>query len=267
MFSFTQKGATRRVCVAINTRKSPANEHGLYDFTDAATVYYHDKPPAPAQTDATHNGDIALFPAPTDEVNQRDYIYVCGPSGQGKSTFMANYARLYHQFYPTRKIVLFGGKPKDEAYDSTPCVQRVPPAEWSTFSEDEDVMEKMKEHLIIFDDMKALTEKERAPLVELKNKLVLMGRSYKITVMYSAYIATDGHSTRADISNASMYVLFPAAARRPYMTLLTYHLEYDKEVAKDILSTDSRYVAVVRYRKPIIITQTDLAITDLENIK
>lgn len=261
MFSFLKEGATRRVCAAVNTRKYEYN-----DFSHASTIYFHEKPNVHAMTEAEHTGELKLFPAPTDDEKQRDYVYVCGPSGAGKSTFMANYAKLYHVIFPKRQILLFGGKPKDEAFDDIPYVNRVPSSEWSLFCDDEAVLETLKECLVIFDDMKALTEKERAPLVELKNKLVLMGRSYKITVCYSAYLATDGHSTRSDISNASMYVLFPSAARRPYMTLLTYHLEYDKTVAKEILETDSRFVAVVRYRKPIIITETELRISELEKI-
>jgi len=60
-----------------------------------------------------------------DDPDQRDSIYVTGPSGSGKSCWISKFIGVYRERYSDRDIIVFSGKEEDPALDEW-NVKRVP---------------------------------------------------------------------------------------------------------------------------------------------
>ena len=68
------------------------------------------------------NGTVELIPNP----DKREILYICGPSGVGKSYFTNSYAEKYHKLYPDNKVYLFSKKNEDENFDDKKWIGRKP---------------------------------------------------------------------------------------------------------------------------------------------
>jgi flagellar biosynthesis GTPase FlhF len=74
-----------------------------------------------------------FYQCPTERIDQVDNILVNGPSGVGKTWWTADYAFIFHQMYPDRKIYLISHKPEDKAFDCLDFIIRVPMEEVESF--------------------------------------------------------------------------------------------------------------------------------------
>jgi hypothetical protein len=149
-----------------------------------------------------------LEPYPSLVKDQRQFIYVVGPSGVGKSTWTSFYIKNYHRAFPSNPVYIFSQKKEDKAFDIYEFVERViiddewlqpPPLLPDDFSNS----------LCVFDDIENIpNDKVKVEVYKLKDAMLETGRSLKINVIVCCHLGMNFHSTRKDLNELSHVVMF-----------------------------------------------------------
>lgn len=154
-------------------------------------------------TDSGH-----LEPYPSLVKDQRQFIYVVGPSGVGKSTWTSFYMKHYHRAFPTNPVYIFSQKKEDKAFDKYDFTTRVViDDEW--LQGDPFLPEDFSNSLCVFDDIENIpNDKVKVEVYKLKDAMLETGRSMKINVIVCCHLGMNYKSTRKDLNELSHIVMF-----------------------------------------------------------
>ncbi len=225
-------------------------------------IYYDDKKPKISnlllnKVDSqliTERG--SFFPIPST-VADRDAIYIVGKSGCGKSSWAANYVKIYHQMYPDNGIYLLTNKDKDPVFDVLKYIKRIPidkylipPEEGEEADEDDQgvIYEDFENSLVIFDDVDSFSDKilEKA-ILKLQNDIYMLGRSKHISILHLKHIGRDHAKSKIALQEMTGIVLFPGISN-PYATkkILEVYVDLDKHKISEILKlkSSSRWIYI-----------------------
>ncbi|MFA9263024.1 MAG: hypothetical protein ACEQSB_06805 [Undibacterium sp.] len=157
-------------------------------------------------------------------------ILIAGPSGAGKTWVAAHWAAVYHALFPTREILLFSMKEKDENFDVLPFITRVPRERWDEYlgssktqksrkrvkmnEEDEErppgepyKIEELANKLFIFDDIGS--DSRAAELDAFRLKVMTTGRQSQIDVISCTHLISYSNSNREMLAEITRIVVFP----------------------------------------------------------
>ena len=195
---------------------------------------------------------LSLFPIIPDFIKdeQVDRIYVCGETGCGKSSFIAEYIIKFLNKYPKATLLLFSSKKEDKCLDSFKQVRRV-------VIDDEilnnpytlqEISSNTKPTLAIFDDIEDFPNKKLNKEVErLRDEILRNGRSYGIYSIFVHHNPTDYKATRNMIFEANKVVIFPKrSGKGTYNYLLEKKLLISKEQIDIINKAKSSFVCIVK---------------------
>lgn len=182
------------------------------------------------------------------------HLFITGPTGSGKSTFAAKYAKLYKRLYPERKVYLFSDIDKDEPLDKIK-VKRVILDERMY----EEPLDKklFKDSLVIFDDIDNIKNKKiRDATRDFRDELLNNGRHNKTSVLSLNHNAMSNQHTKASLSETKALVLFLNAGDDYRLkNVLEKYCSFDKKEIKDILKLKSRYIYVHKHFPKYILTE------------
>lgn len=204
--------------------------------------------------------DSVFFPSIPDfkKDEQVDRVYVCGETGCGKSSFIAEYLVRFLDIYPKATILLFSSKKDDKCLDKFKQVIRV--------NIDDDIFHNpytlveissnSKPTLCIFDDIEDFPNKKINKEVErLRDEIMRNGRSYGIYSIFVHHNPTDYKATRNMIFEANKVVIFPKrSGKGTYNYLLDKKLLISKEHIELINNLKSNYVCIVKQIPKCIIS-------------
>lgn len=213
-----------------------------------------------------------VYPAFTNEENQRDFFLITGPSGAGKTTLAKHLASMYHHILPKNKIIIITQKvtnnkePIDDLHYET--IKKIPYEEWfDHFAEyipedpkitkdkkdkkitalpPPDLLQKIKRYkfrdiktfansLYIFDDIESVQPKSYSDfLVKAKEMIISLGRADNIQVILCNHMHGN-FKGRNDLNQTTHMAFFP-----PKMT--QYHLEY---ALREYLKYDSNRIKMI----------------------
>jgi hypothetical protein len=194
--------------------------------------------------------DKSFFPIITDffKTEQTQKIYVSGASGCGKSTFIREYVLHFLKKYGVKSnILLFSSKKEDKALDDLK-LERV--------QIDEDIFANPytlseiagtgKPVLTIFDDIEDFSTKKITKEIErLRDEIMRNGRSYGIFCIYVHHDPCDYKSTKSQLFEANMVVIFPKRSGvGTYNYLLDNKLHLGKKNIDLINTLKSNYVCI-----------------------
>jgi hypothetical protein len=194
----------------------------------------------------------SFFPVIPDfkEDEQVDRIYVCGETGCGKSSFIAEYVRHFLGQYPKATLLLFSSKKEDKCLDTFRQIRRVP------IDDDiyhnpytlQEISSNSKPTLCIFDDIEDFPNKKINKEVErLRDEIMRNGRSYGIYSIFVHHNPTDYKATRNMIFEANKVVIFPKrSGKGTYNYLLEKKLLISKEQIELVNNLKSSYVCIVK---------------------
>jgi energy-coupling factor transporter ATP-binding protein EcfA2 len=193
------------------------------------------------------NDKLRILPE-LDEEN-RDTIMMAGPSGSGKSYSIAQYVELYNEIYPQKKIYLFSAKSRDPILDKYKKIIRVNILDPDFLKIDMNVNEFDTNCLTIFDDIDSLTKKIKVKVYELLENILRVGRSYKISCLYSSHSLSDYRNTKYMISEAKKIIIYPKTTVKNEIKALLNKVGFnDKDIYKLIETTrKSRWVCINKY--------------------
>ena len=105
---------------------------------------------------------------------------------------------------------MFSSLPEDESLDAIKP-QRIKLD--SSIYEDPIEVEEFKDSVIIFDDIDVISDKKiREAVYNILNKVLEIGRHFKITALVTNHLPTNGKDTRRILNEAHQVIYFPHSA-------------------------------------------------------
>lgn len=183
----------------------------------------------------------------------RECLYICGPSGSGKSYFAAKYAKKYKKLFPGNKIYLFSTKFEDNQLDEIGLIR---------INIDDELLEvdldwkEFADSLCIFDDVDALEgKKDLAKMIwGLRDALLKNGRSQRTYMLNTIHEMFGYRSTRTCLSESHMVVFFPNnGSDNAVKRYLKEKGGLDKDLVDNIMRLPSRWVGFYTYAPRFIV--------------
>jgi hypothetical protein len=188
----------------------------------------------------------------------RDVIYYSGQAGSGKSYAMASYLRNYKKAFKDRPIYLFSEKESDDVLDSIKEMKRIKmddqliddPLDLKDFYD--------KPCCVVFDDIDSLEKKLKSAVYLLLNKLLKVGRSYKITVLVSSHTSCDGKETKSMLNESSIICFYPTTYNRSIRYLCENYIGMQKQDIIKMKSQKSRWCMYIKCYPSCILQERNI---------
>ena len=189
----------------------------------------------------------------------RDVIYYSGPAGVGKSYAMASYVKNYKKKFKSYPIFLISEKEEDKTLDSINGIKRIKiddsmiddPLDLKDFTE-------VGPCLVIFDDIDSFGSKLKKAIYLLLNKLLKVGRSYRISVLVSSHNSCDGRDTKSMLNESNIVVFYPTCYNRSIKYLAENYIGMNKHDIAKMRSHKSRWCAYVKAYPSCIVQEQNL---------
>ena len=203
-------------------------------------------------------GDIQIIPDKYKD--ERQTFYVTGPSGSGKSTFISGYIVEHLKAYPDSRIYLFSDKDDDEKLDKYDLLRVM--LDDSLIENPIDIDEFPEDSLVIFDDIDSLSGKLRKSVYALINKLLKVGRSYRISVIVTAHDFSNYNETRSIIQESRYVIVFArfSSSKHHLETFLKTYIGLDKDMIEKVYKSRSRWQGFYRIAPRYMITSDEIEI-------
>lgn len=199
--------------------------------------------------------------------NQRESYYIFGPSGVGKSTCAANFAKEYQKSHPGNHIFLFSMSDYDPVFDDNiPDIIRIPLdrhfiRNHSNFND----VKHYANSLVIFDDFLMITDRSLLKAVnDFKKALFELGRKLNIDIISIQHKGLGGTSSKVEFTECKGIICFPSENLAETVKVLKTYLHYGAEEINRILDSEGKKERWMCILKPnIIITENYIKILDL----
>ena len=145
-----------------------------------------------------------------DTTREREILYITGCSGSGKSTYTRKFIEQLKKAKKDIPIYLFSALPDDESLDSVKPL-RIQLDE--SLIEDPIDIKEFADSVVLFDDIDVIPDKKiREAVYEIMNMGLEIGRHYKINMVITNHLPTNGRDTRRILNEASSFTYFPHSA-------------------------------------------------------
>jgi hypothetical protein len=202
---------------------------------------------------------------PIANENHHEILYVCGPAGSGKSTYIGDYVKSYKKVFPKKRIVVISGVEKDKPLDDL-GVFRYDVNDESILDDPLTVDDFRGENygsLVIFDDFDSINNKKiRTEVFDFMERLIKTCRIHtdeKLTTKERRNLDIDvvitGHqifnykSTREIINELTSITVFPLAGNSYQITqFLKRYMGFDNDNINRVYKVGemSRWVTIFR---------------------
>lgn len=188
-----------------------------------------------------HDGMVQQVPSYKD----RECLYITGPSGSGKSTYCSQYASEYKKKFPKNNLVLISPITDDDCLSKLNPI-RITPNEENFLSDDPVTLEELKNSLVIFDDIDAISDKKiKEEVINLRSQILLTGRHYKISVLSTSHMICDYKNTREQINESHFITFYPAGGANYHIKrFLKEYCGLKPSDISQILGLPSRWITI-----------------------
>ena len=198
-----------------------------------------------------------------DTTKEREILYITGPSGSGKSTYVRKFIQQYKKTKEKKNnpIYLLSSLTEDESLDDVePKRIRID----NSLVTDPLNIEDFESSLIIFDDIDVLSDKKiKEAVYAFLNKVLEIGRHFKIDAISTNHLATDKNATRRILNESSTIVYFPhSGVGRGINYLLKEYLGLTKKTITYFKNSKSRWISIVKNYPMLFITETEVGLLD-----
>lgn len=164
-----------------------------------------DKIGKPFQQLELKDGEFQHMP---DVNTERQILYITGPSGSGKSTYTARYTKLYKQLFKNNPVFVFSALKDDESLDVVK--PRRFKIDKETLIDDPIIISDLKDSLVIFDDIDAISNKElKIEVYNILNQILETGRHFSISCIITNHLPSNGTYTRRILNECHSVTYFP----------------------------------------------------------
>ena len=161
------------------------------------------------------------------------------PSGSGKSTYTRKYLEQRKEKSKEKNIYMFNSLPEDESLDDIkPKRIRLD----ASLYEDPIVIKESADSIIIFDDIDVISDRKiREEVYKILNKVLEIGRYFKISALCTNHLPTNGKYTSRLLNEAHQVVYVPHSASGRIKYLLVDYLGLDKKQVVYFRRQNSRW--------------------------
>jgi predicted AAA+ superfamily ATPase len=193
----------------------------------------------------------------TRDNQQNDVILITGPKGVGKTQLVKTLAYLYHNNFPSNRVIIFCGIKglyNDLPYAINVDLDEVAEEESEKFKSDfsgvPDTSE-FKNSLVIFDD----TERHSNPKIErmlyqLSNVLAQNGRNFNVCLLVVLHQLNKGLQSSTLLREADGIVIFPKAFNFNTFNTMINHFGLDKLLAKNLFNHKDEHFLFIHVTIP-----------------
>ena len=193
---------------------------------------------------------------PVDIAKQSTRIYVSGPSGVGKSVYVAKFLKEYNNRYPERKIYLFSEKNDDESFDDIKNLEIV---DLEDMKNEPYCCEDLSMSCCVFDDFDSISDKNiKQNVVKTLNTVLCVGRSYSITVLTTTHKLKANQLSMMAINESNYFTIFTRANKKQNYDFIVDKLGIDKKTAETIVNQRSRTVTIRNHYPQLYITDNEV---------
>jgi predicted AAA+ superfamily ATPase len=192
-----------------------------------------------------------------DTHTERQILYITGASGSGKSTYTANYVKLYKKMFKNNDVFVFSALKDDESLD----VIKPKRIDINDRLVTEPIkVEEFKDSCVIFDDIDVISNKrQRDAVYTLLNEILETGRHFKITCVITNHLATAGKDTRRVLNECHSVTYFPHSGSNVGLKrLLVDYLGLDKNTIGKIKKSKSRWATIFKNFPTIAMTERNM---------
>ena len=192
--------------------------------------------------------DGVLEPTPDTSV-ERDVIYISGPAGAGKSTWVASYMRNYEAIFPDRNIYVFSLINDDPAFKGINNLVQIPlDNEYLDEVREGDgiEMEDLRDSMVVFDDVDSIGNKTmKEHIVSLRDNCLQIGRHYHTTTLCTTHQLCNYNNTKILIMESNKVVIFPTSGSVYHITrFLKAYCGLQKDKIGKVLNVPSRWAMI-----------------------
>jgi hypothetical protein len=209
-------------------------------------------------------GDAKFEPSPNTK-QERDILYIAGPSGSGKSFYCRLYLQNYIKAFPKNQVFMFSKLNEDKSLEGLP-IKRIM-IDDRLISEPFDVAD-FKDCCVILDDIDALKEKAiKKALYDLKTEILETGRHFNTSLILTSHLACKNLETKSILSEAHSITFFMKSGM-PVKTLLKNYLGMDEKQIKKLHDIPSRWITITRGFPMVIFSEKEVMfLSDLDKSK
>lgn len=204
--------------------------------------------------------DANFIPICNTVEDQRDCVFIFGPSGSGKSVFCRIYGKMWRKMHPQGKIYLVSMKQSDPNLDALDVIQI--PLDESLIKSPIEIAE-VAHSLVIFDDYSAIDDPALKKAVKsFQDKLLHLSRQDGVDVLITTHVALGYQQTKNIQGDATAVVGFPhAGAWREMEEVLRKYIKMSKSEMERIQNVQSRWCLVEKVAPCYVLTETEAWIT------
>lgn len=178
----------------------------------------------------------------------RECIYACGPSGSGKSCYVANYAMNYLKLFPENRVYLLSRLDKDKSIDQIPNLLRI--VVTPDIVNYEIKHNEFENSLVIFDDIDTIPNaKVKAFIENLLDDLLQTGRHANTYVAATTHLLYNGKKSRMLLNEIHCATIFPGRSTRHSINYLCEkYFGLTRKQVSEICQLPSRWITL--YKSP-----------------
>lgn len=208
-----------------------------------------------------HLNDGTYIPLPLIKKEQVDRIFISGASGVGKSTFIAMYAQQYKKLFKKNNIIMFSRLDDDKSIDDKIKIKRIRLDQELLEFDNNDIIEDLKDSLVIFDDISTIQDKEILNKIKkLRDDILECGRHYNIYSICVSHMITNYKDTRHLILEATAMVFFIMSSQYQIKNFLKNYKGLEKNTIQRIMNLKSRWVMIRNTYPNVLISEHDVII-------
>ena len=179
-----------------------------------------------------------------DTIKQSEILYITGCSGSGKSTYTRKFIEQLKKAKKDIPIYLFSALKEDESLDSV-GPKRIELDE--SLVDDPIDIKELSNSVVLFDDIDVIPEKKiREAVLKIMNLALEVGRHYKINMVITNHLPTNGRDSRRVLNEASSFTYFPHSANARIKYFLTEYVGVDKKMISYFKKQNTRAVTIFK---------------------
>ena len=179
-----------------------------------------------------------------DTTRDLEILYITGCSGSGKSTCARNSIEQLKKAKKDSPIYLFSALPDDDKLDSVKPL-RIQVDE--SLIEDPIVIKEFADSVVLFDDIDVIPDKKiREAVYKIMNMGLEIGRRYKINMVITNHLRTNGRDSRRVLNEASSFTYFPHSANAKIKDFLTEYVGVDEKMITYFKKQNTRAVTILK---------------------
>ena len=179
-----------------------------------------------------------------DTTREREILYITGCSGSGKSTYTRKFIEHLKKAKKDIPINSFSALPDDESVDSVKPL-RIQLDE--SLIEDPIDIKEFADSAALFDDIDVIPDKKiREAVLKLMNLALEVGRHYRINMVITNHLPTNGRDSRRVLNEASSFTYFLHSANAKIKYFLTEYVGVDKNMITYFKRRNTRAVTIFK---------------------